>query len=533
MVSNALSVQAAPAGAPGPACTPRSEFEQRVAGLLRRLEDLLAEAAGLVNGGASLLALCRARREMSHHAWCLISASSNTSTLVDASFDAWCEAAGVHLRRASEETALDDADLGLRLCGPVAEPRLLRGEWLIAGSVASPFECALPVAGLESASALSMLARQVLASAPYRSAYWRRSARLAVSMASAVSGAERWLRSSCATRRAHLSAAAGRNPPGELDRGTLEGLRAQTGQSHQHALRRVNEIFKRSAVPGGRLHTTINRELDRLGERELAFEQGRRAVRVSLRAEVQDELAAALREDCGLDLAAAHETLRDMQAALTRQLRESQHGHFAALVDGLEPPPDPGTLLDRHGESFQPGVRYRGTLPRRGFLQRLSEGRRSVFTVLMFCSLFGSFLGFNWRNYPLLGWIFLAGFALAVSFTYRAWREEDDERIGDELERLRDALRPELRRIASDACRELLGLHLEWLEQQRRQLTAMLDERFRQLQASTLRAANASRERAQAALRGIEQRERQLQTVSEQVRLVTQDAAALARALES
>jgi hypothetical protein len=168
-------------------------------------------------------------------------------------------------------------------------------------------------------------------------------------------------------------------------------------------------------------------------------------------------------------------------------------------------------ILEKVTGLIQIAVKYRGTLPRRGFFQRLAEGRRSIFTVLMFFSLFGSFLGFNWRTVPVLGWLFLCGFVVAVVYTYRSWVEEDAERIGEELEKARDYLHLELRRVLSEVVRDLQATLIEAIEQQKRSMLAKLEEWLRECTSRAQREAQEAREAGQLALKQVELKERQSQ----------------------
>ena len=85
-------------------------------------------------------------------------------------------------------------------------------------------------------------------------------------------------------------------------------------------------------------------------------------------------------------------------------------------------------------------IKYRGEIPRRGFMQRLGEGRRIVFVGMMALSLVGSFVGFNVRKAAWAGVVFLLLFLGAVAFTYRSWRHEEEESFGKEIERVRESV---------------------------------------------------------------------------------------------
>ena len=101
-------------------------------------------------------------------------------------------------------------------------------------------------------------------------------------------------------------------------------------------------------------------------------------------------------------------------------------------------------------------ISYRGEMPKRGFLQRLVAGRRQVYMILMSVSMFGGAFGVS-RTSPSIRNLFLGLFICGVIYTFSSWRREDRERIEKELDRVKDSLSGEVKRILTEVNREKLS----------------------------------------------------------------------------
>lgn len=115
-------------------------------------------------------------------------------------------------------------------------------------------------------------------------------------------------------------------------------------------------------------------------------------------------------------------------------------------------------------------TRYRGEMQQRGFLKRLGEGRRVVFMLLMVFSLFGSMIGFNYRDYAIVGILFLAVFFGAALYTTISWKKDDRHQMQKELDKARDQIRMDLLRAISDVERERINRLGDWFAEQFQQL---------------------------------------------------------------
>ena len=98
---------------------------------------------------------------------------------------------------------------------------------------------------------------------------------------------------------------------------------------------------------------------------------------------------------------------------------------------------------------------YSGELKKRGFLKRLSEGRRAVFSLLMVISLGGTMFGLsNLRSNKIIGLALFLTFIFSVVFTYRSWRAEDKETEEKEIDRAKESIKRSANQCISEAERD-------------------------------------------------------------------------------
>jgi hypothetical protein len=284
------------------------------------------------------------------------------------------------------------------------------------------------------------------------------------------------------------------------------------------------ESSRRSLLPEGALNVALGEQLRRLEHADLEREPGARSVKLTLASVAQGQLVATLRrclkEEIARDITAMAEALQSLQQRLEPML-EAAAGQPARLSLRA---PDGAVLWSEISDMVAVDVRYRGEMPRRGFFQRLGEGRKAVFAGLMVLSLAGSFAGFSPRGAGLLGVAFLVVFVAVVVLTYRTWQQEDAERLDKELERVREQLLAECRRVTTDVQREKfarLGAHAEQLK---RQVQLQIDELQRERQFRDQQQLAEQRERARRRREQIDRQLREAQQLASRMAKVVQDA---------
>lgn len=287
------------------------------------------------------------------------------------------------------------------------------------------------------------------------------------------------------------------------------------------------ERARRSRIAEGPLRKALLEQLESLTPEDLRQKPGAKAVQLSLDAAFQGHLQRVikkvLKEELRADLAGIRDGLEALRAELER---DAEQARGEPLVLAL-PPVDEARIWSGMSELVSVEIRYRGEVPLRGFWQRLGEGRRMVFGVMMILSLVGSLGGVNWRGFYFIGLAFFLLFVGAVFWTYRSWQREDRERFEQELVKVREQLAMECDRMAQEAQREKEARLQEYFDTTRRMWGSRLDECANELQQRELVEVQQQRERALVRARRADQVTRDLAAMQGRVGRLRQDCAAL------
>jgi len=296
------------------------------------------------------------------------------------------------------------------------------------------------------------------------------------------------------------------------------------------------ETARRSFLPEGSLTQALGHQLRRLEHADLEREPGAKSIKLSLAAIAQGQLVQTLRRTLKEELSRdVSQTVEGLEA-LRQQLEPELEAAVAEPVRLTLPAPEADSLWAQIGDMVSIDIRYRGEMPRRGIFQRLGEGRKAVFAGMMVLSLLGSFVGFSWRGIGVLGFAFLLVFLAVVGLTYRSWKQEDAERLDKELERVREQLHSECRRVATEVQREKQARLAAHLEQIKRQTLMRIDDLMRERQTREQAALNEQRERARRRKEQLDRQMREAHTLGQRmgklltdVQRLSDDAAADAR----
>jgi hypothetical protein len=289
----------------------------------------------------------------------------------------------------------------------------------------------------------------------------------------------------------------------------------------------TQESSRRSMLPDGALASALEKELAALAGTDLRQIPAAKSIRLEVDEDyvqhARRTIRKALKEELQKDLATLRDGLDSLRTELERQLEQA----IRKPISLSTPAPSETEIWTRMTETLSSDFRYKGELPKRGFLQRLGEGRRAVFGVMMILSLVGSMVGFNWRRIAIVGFLFLLLFIGTVIHTYRTWKHEDAERVNAELERVRDYLGAELRKVIAEAQREKQAKLGELLESAKRMLGSRMEDAARDLQATEQTNTQEERERARVRLRKLEQQQREQQLNGQKLVKLRQDASTL------
>ena len=101
-------------------------------------------------------------------------------------------------------------------------------------------------------------------------------------------------------------------------------------------------------------------------------------------------------------------------------------------------------------------VDFKFEQPKRGFLKRLSEGKQMLSTVMMALTLAGMMAGFQWRKSTEILYALPLVFIAGMVYSFYSWKQEDEEYISKELERIRESMTRDLSRTLSESERAIV-----------------------------------------------------------------------------
>jgi len=289
----------------------------------------------------------------------------------------------------------------------------------------------------------------------------------------------------------------------------------------------IHENNRKALLPSGAIHQHINRLLENLKFEDLQQETEHKTIKLTVTEEflrhttqsLKSDLKSQLREE----MAMLRDGLIDIQDRFTKQL-EAVCERPADLTMQL---PEDKIIWQSIKEMLEMEIRYKGEMPKRGFMQRLGEGRKLVFMVLMTMSVVGSMVGFNIRTARFIGLFFLLLFIGGVAYTYMTWRKEDEARLHKELDRVRDQLHSEVKRLVSDIHRDKASRIAEFIEKVKRDCMRQLDGLGKEMEACMLKQATQSRDETQKKQAMVEQHMRELQPITQQLLQLVQQGESL------
>jgi hypothetical protein len=317
-----------------------------------------------------------------------------------------------------------------------------------------------------------------------------------------------------------------------LVRGPLDTMRATLSDEITQLQKGLEETSRRSLARGGALARCVEAIVHALSPQDLQQMPGARTIALTLddsfTVRAAHELRQAFKEELRRDLVTLRDGFRLIGEGAQKRLQDT----LSISIPLDLPPPDERPIRQALSDVIQVQLRYRGELPKRGFLHRLGEGRRMIFAVLMTASLFGGFItqGGNVRAKLMrFGPLFIALFIGGVLWTYRSWARDDEERITKEIEKVREQLQTEAMRLMREGERERLSRLSDAIEQVRRDVLKRIDDFGRQLAQQA--ATNQARERAAVRdrLRIIDQKIKELDGIKSLLQRAEQDAKELTR----
>lgn len=334
-------------------------------------------------------------------------------------------------------------------------------------------------------------------------------------------------------REALLDKAAQAQHKAPVDKAVFDALKQQAADDTARLMQVLRDRHRRVLLRSGEIGRQVEALKSSLQPADLEREPSGKVIRLTLKPDVvatfRRRLVGMLQREVDEECVLVRDLLDE-----TRRSAESRLAAAGASDASLPMvAPDAGSLWEPLAESAEIDVRYRGEIARRGFVQRLGEGRRIVFVALMVGSLVGSFIGFNVRQAALAGVVCLLLFLGTVAYTYRSWKDDDADSLDKEIDRVRDSVAAELDRSLNEMMRSLQSRWQAFLDDTRRQAHARLDATLRDTTSAKSQNQELERREARARQKLADARLRDLQPLGTRIAESQRQAAALVAAAEA
>lgn len=336
-------------------------------------------------------------------------------------------------------------------------------------------------------------------------------------------------RQQAAVRRAKTVEEAGRERETRQD---LDAAKQAIQEELAQLAQTLSENNRRALLPTGTMLSRLKQIVDGLGPEDLAQLPGPRTVKLELgpefAARIHHEVRRALRDQLHEDLELLHRGFENLRTSLERRLAEA-----CGAAPALELRPVDAEEMKRVlAEMISMELGYKGELPRRTLFQRIGEGRRPLYMLMMLFSLGGGAIGLRvLRRSALFGAGMLLLFVVGFGYTFVTWRREDEDRLAKEADRAREAVWNEVRRLVAEIQREKLSRLSAHLATAARDALKRTDTAARDAADARSRASEQERRELRARLKNLEQRGRDLQLVGQQVARLRQGCAELQTAV--
>ena len=314
----------------------------------------------------------------------------------------------------------------------------------------------------------------------------------------------------------------------QSQRGEWQKLRQDLQAELPALAKQFGERLRTSGKTNG-LEGLVERFLGNLTESDLHKEEGHRSIRLSVSDTFVRQLMEMLRKGLKQHFSAEAGALQQQLETLQSQLQN----RAGALAGGAAASFSPVNLNHSQiwrgmEDQLNMRLRYRGEMPKRGFFDRLREGRQGAMSFMMMIGMVGMIFGSTaLRQHPLVGLILFCVFIGSIIFSFITWKKDDAERIDKELEKLRDGVVSEIHRLTAELQRDMQSKITDQIEHIKRVWTEEVDSLAETYGKERQRQSEAERQQVRDRLRVLEQQKRELAMSQGGIRQLRQKAGQL------
>lgn len=306
---------------------------------------------------------------------------------------------------------------------------------------------------------------------------------------------------------------------GTTQRHQWDDLRTGLTDNLARLNKNIQALGKKALLPEAELTTQLNQFVARLQVSDLNQEPGHQTIKLSVKESFLDELKSQLKvllkRQLKNEMTEINKTLNKQQNTIEEQARELT-GQPQIIELAL---PNEKELWSSLKEQLSVNIRYRGEMPKRGFMARLSDGRKAIMGISMMAMVIGGLFkavwGADFRSMIML--IAPLIFIGAIVYSYVVWPKEDAERFAKELDKIHDGLASEIKRLLNELQRDKQAKLTDHFDNEKKSAIKKLDELNRGYQNTQEQAVDQQKQQAQQRLGQIDQQIKDLQIIDRDV----------------
>ncbi|MCK0154917.1 hypothetical protein MWU49_14470 [Alcanivorax sp. S6407] len=333
-------------------------------------------------------------------------------------------------------------------------------------------------------------------------------------------------------RKARFANAANNADSETLDRAALDKIRQSLDDGIITLRKELDSQTQQLALQQSPMVTAVNQAIEQLQFENLSTELSHSVIKLRLDEQTLQNLRSILLTEARTAVSGFHQQL-DKQL---QSLRTSLNQQLEALaIPGLPQfqLANAQTLNTALDQRLEVTLNYRGEMPKRTVMTRLGESRKLIMGLSMATMVIGGVAKAGWgidlrQSVMLFAPIILIG---GFIYTFIQWPKEDAEKLEKELDRVRDSLKNESRRVVSDVQRFIAQQLFDLLETQKREFQKGLQHTLQKHQDSQRDKASEEKQKQQQATQQIDQELQQWQGTQRQLERLRADVQGLLRAM--
>jgi len=315
----------------------------------------------------------------------------------------------------------------------------------------------------------------------------------------------------------------------------LDALRQDARKLSQHMQSEVDSLGKaleegsrQLTGAGGSQANALRAEVGGLSVSDLTENHEGRVVRTNLHDGAVDRIRGVIEIELRAQLDRDAKMVQDGCDVLASELGTKLSALFGRPFSVAVPRLDANGIGQRMLGSLHLEIRQQGERPVRGFLQRLSEGRRMVYVVLMAISLFGGAFGLTRSaSTPAFSFALLGLFSVGVVWTFFGWRREEEQLRTKDLARIRENISGEVKRAVGEGDRYRVAQLRAHIDGVSKELQHFLQTELDAYLSAAQRGHEGRRKDLRSRIQSLEIRRRQLETLGRDIQSLTRTATSL------